>query len=235
MVINVSYLKEMREKIAKQGRESLIGSLITRKFSFWLTALLVKTPLTANQVTSLSLLLVLAGSVFLAFGNYFYQIVGVVILFIGHVLDYCDGEIARYKGTSSMFGFWWDECTDRIKEYAYILALTIGLFRATQDTTGIFLGMAAGMNILMLHFVRQLTFSKLTANKSAREFKIGKKYYLGVSGTTVYLVIIAVIFKLVYWFLWFYAIVGVLGWLRKIYSSFKFKGSEAGKKEHVWK
>jgi len=62
-----------------------------------LTRILVKTPISANQVTTLSLFSGVAAAWFFAASDHRSVVIG-AFLFVGcYVLDNCDGEVARLK------------------------------------------------------------------------------------------------------------------------------------------
>jgi hypothetical protein len=68
-----------------------------RKISIRLTWLLLHTRLSANQVTVLAILIGLAGALLLAWSDFWPLLLGVLLLQLSFVLDYSDGEIARYR------------------------------------------------------------------------------------------------------------------------------------------
>ncbi len=87
---------------------------INRMFSKYTTALLLKTPLTPNQVTLISLGFgILAGYSF-SMGNYWDSVLGAIWLQIAMVLDCSDGEIARAKNLKSPIGVWLDVTCDTV-------------------------------------------------------------------------------------------------------------------------
>jgi phosphatidylglycerophosphate synthase len=64
----------------------------------------MKLGLTANQTTGLSLLVLLLGCACLAVGSYPAVIAGTVFVNLWLVLDFVDGNIARYERSSSHYG-----------------------------------------------------------------------------------------------------------------------------------
>jgi phosphatidylglycerophosphate synthase len=71
-----------------------------RKLSIRFTWLLLHTRLSANQVTVLAILVGIAGAMLLAWSDFWPLLVGVLLLQLSFVLDYSDGEIARYQATT---------------------------------------------------------------------------------------------------------------------------------------
>jgi CDP-alcohol phosphatidyltransferase-like enzyme len=74
---------------------------LVRRLSIRLTWLLLHTRLSANQVTVLAILCGLAGGALLAWSDFWPLVIGVVLLQLSFVLDFSDGEIARYRALES--------------------------------------------------------------------------------------------------------------------------------------
>lgn len=70
---------------------------IVRRLSIRLTRLLLPTGLSANQVTVGGILIGLAGASLLAVNAFWAQITAIALLQLSFVLDFCDGEIARFE------------------------------------------------------------------------------------------------------------------------------------------
>jgi phosphatidylglycerophosphate synthase len=70
---------------------------LVRRLSIRLTWLLLHTRLSANQVTAGAILIGMAGAALLAWSDFWPLVVGVALLQLSFVLDYSDGEIARYR------------------------------------------------------------------------------------------------------------------------------------------
>lgn len=70
-----------------------------RKLSIRFTWLLLHTRLSANQVTVLAILVGMAGAALLAWSDFWPLLIGVLLLQLSFVLDFSDGEIARYQAT----------------------------------------------------------------------------------------------------------------------------------------
>ena len=115
---------------------------LLRPVSIHLTWLLVRTPITANQVTVLQCLVGLIGAVLLGYGKF---VLGAMFLQFGYILDLCDGEVARWKKQSSKAGNYLDLIGHRIVTPAMFFGLGIG-------TGYIVAGMIAGL--FSVKFVR---------------------------------------------------------------------------------
>lgn len=107
-------IKELRE-ICQTGRESEIYQMnwfdknVDRRISIYLTKLCLKLGISANQVTLIDFLMVVAAGVFFTFANPLYWLLGIFSFFLYLVIDCTDGEVARYnvakgKKSTSPFG-----------------------------------------------------------------------------------------------------------------------------------
>lgn len=85
---------------------------LIRHFSRPMTALLMRTPATANQVTAVSLACGLAAAWYATHGMHRSAIVAGIWLLLCYVFDNCDGEIARLKNQCSSFGMRFDSFVD---------------------------------------------------------------------------------------------------------------------------
>ncbi len=118
---------------------------LTRHLSYWLTPLLVRTPLSPNQVTALSMLAGLAGAWCFTLGTREGGIWGGLLLILCYTLDNCDGEIARLKKMSSDWGAHFDDAVDWLVDSAFFAALGYGTWVATGNIVWLWLGLAAAV------------------------------------------------------------------------------------------
>ena len=106
-------------------KNNLWGYLVLRRISFHFTWLFLKLGISANQVTVLSLVVGLAGCGFLAFGNYIGIVIGVLLANIWALLDYVDGNIARYNKCASDYGLFLETWVWAI--FGPLLFISVGL------------------------------------------------------------------------------------------------------------
>jgi phosphatidylglycerophosphate synthase len=103
-----------------------------RLVSLPISVALIRTPLTANQ---LSVALVAVGfySAWLfSLGHYWPGVLGAFLSLAASVLDGCDGEIARLKYQESALGCW----IETFGDYSYYVAIFIGLTVGAVHRTG---------------------------------------------------------------------------------------------------
>jgi phosphatidylglycerophosphate synthase len=70
---------------------------LVRKISIRITWLLLHTPLSANGVTLLGIGAGIAGALMLAWNEFWPLVVALVLLQLSFIVDYSDGEVARYR------------------------------------------------------------------------------------------------------------------------------------------
>ena len=103
-----------------------------RRMSLPISIALIRTPLTANQ---LSVALVAVGfySAWLfSTGHYLAGVLGAFLSLAASVLDGCDGEIARLKYQESALGCW----IETFGDYSYYIAIFVGLTVGAVRVTG---------------------------------------------------------------------------------------------------
>jgi len=82
----------------------LYRKLITRRFSIYLTALFLRMGLSANSVSVIKGFLACAGAALFAPGRPACFVAGAFLLQLSFILDACDGEVARFTGSSRRAG-----------------------------------------------------------------------------------------------------------------------------------
>lgn len=212
-----SIVQEIKQQNKEHEFQGIFRNLIYRHFSVYITSMLVKTRITPNLVTSFSLILAFIAAIFYYKADYVSLVIGTIILNISIVLDYVDGELARYKKLSSAFGAWWDSVCDRVTEYVIFASLILGLYFKTNDSITLILGLFALTNLMMISTVRSLTRLNFDFKQQKHEIHLGKKWYLAGADTFIILVTITALLNKVYYLLLIYAVLGIVIWVRQIY------------------
>jgi phosphatidylglycerophosphate synthase len=113
---------ELRAACKRQS-DYIVTLFITNEVSLLLTWILFKTRVSPNHVTAASILFGFGCAICFAFGDF---LMGSLFLFISHVLDCTDGNLARAKSLFSPIGKWFDMAGDRIAEA--MIFIGIGFF-----------------------------------------------------------------------------------------------------------
>ncbi|UOF90477.1 CDP-alcohol phosphatidyltransferase family protein [Fodinisporobacter ferrooxydans] len=143
-------MKEMYPEIEKVTKYSnfYLGKCYTW-LSTPITAFAAKRGWHPNTLTLASLLVAAAAVLCLSSGIYPFVIIGAVLLYLSYVLDWCDGQLARYTGKVSPFGGWFDQISDRCKEFLYVLGLALGAYKA-DPFAGVFIAALLALFFLFL-------------------------------------------------------------------------------------
>ena len=132
---------------------------LIRHISKKVTPLLLKTPISGNGVSVLSLISGLATGWLLMVGSFNATPVAAIFLVVSYILDNCDGEVARARGEDSKFGEALDDFVDWVVHAIFFFALGTSYSEATADDLWFWLGSAATVGASINYFIGQyLTF-----------------------------------------------------------------------------
>ncbi len=147
-------IKELR-KICQETRDDLLYQRnwfdrnFTRRISMYLTKPFLMMGLSANQVTAISLLVGLAAGVLMVFPDPVLWLIGIPLFYLYFVLDCVDGEIARYRKTSSLVGSYLDGGLGMLM-WPYVLAcMTFGINNVVQNNLVFAFGFLAAVGWLL--------------------------------------------------------------------------------------
>jgi phosphatidylglycerophosphate synthase len=110
-------------RIVHKAQDNAITRYLYRPVSFPLTKLFLQTPITPNQISYLTGILVAIGLWLTARGSINDAILGSAVVLAASYVDCCDGEVARLKLLSSKFGAWLDTVIDELSSLGYTAAL----------------------------------------------------------------------------------------------------------------
>jgi CDP-diacylglycerol---glycerol-3-phosphate 3-phosphatidyltransferase len=127
-----------------KAREALKG------FSDGVGRSLAKVGFTANVLTALGVVISAIASWRIAAGAFLSA--GILLTF-GGFLDFCDGAVARVKGTASTFGAFLDSVTDRFSD-AFVFSALIWFFFQDGDTRTAAVALAAYAGGTLTSYIR---------------------------------------------------------------------------------
>jgi len=232
--------KSSREKVRFQ-KDNLLDYYVFTRVSYYPTWLFLKSGISANQASAISILVASSGCILLAPGLYPLTILGVILISTGILLDNVDGNIARYNGTCSKYG----EFLEALSEYIIIALLfscaSIGLYNHPDLALGslsrlilgvnpertlyIILGIWASFFFIFTYLVADrfgLVFSQkpheLYQPKTSVRGVWGIIYKVGInlqstSGLMLPLLVLAAVFKLLSIFVFLYALTATAGFI----------------------
>lgn len=172
MVESLKELNQICQKPRYREAGNWMARYLVRDAALFITWLLLHTTITANQVTLISLIIGIAGGLWLALQGDIPFLIGVFALQIWYLLDHVDGQIARYRKTASLTGRFFDFTTHHIIHGILFFCLGAYCFYKTNQPLFIFWGFAtslAGMMFNLIHDTKYKTFfEKLLTMKSIR-------------------------------------------------------------------
>jgi len=116
---------------------------LARQIGYYLSLLLVRLPVSANQVTFVSMIVGLVGCWLFTYGELIWNIYGALLLVLSYALDYCDGVIARLKNQSSAYGAAFDDFVDWLVDTSIFAGLGYGAWAADGNIWWLWLGLIA--------------------------------------------------------------------------------------------
>ena len=141
-----------QSKLSLESRPKPLFPLI-RHISVRTTPMLLKTTLTANQVTLISMLRGLAAAGLFAQGDFKTHFAGSLVFFMSYLLDNCDGEIARAKKQISKTGQMFDSFVDWVVHAAFFIGLGWGVAGSTGQDFWFWLGISGGAGASINYFL----------------------------------------------------------------------------------
>ena len=201
--------KESYQPVISHSDSPIIDRYIIRKISGFITGLLVKTPVTPNQVTIISLILGIASAAFFSHGAHTYTIIAGLFYFISTVFDQCDGEVARYKQMTSDFGKTFDIIVDSIVNATITIGITIAIYKTNGSGLSIMAGLLAMTGIVISLLLTTYFSHENNNNTGTKEMldRLNNKDFF-------YIIMLAsVIFNQMIWFLLIMAIGTNIYWI----------------------
>lgn len=148
--------------------DSRVDLLINRRCSRLLTRLLVRLPVTPNQVSLLSLFLGLSGASGFWWATPTSALLGIILYMLAVVADHSDGEIARLTFQESALGEWLDFSIDTLIHALLVLGMGF-----TAQAAGGPLAVAAG-GVAAFGIVLSALFARLLFRDAAGDGRVGR-------------------------------------------------------------
>ena len=154
-------LKRICQKPDYKTKGNWYARNIVRDAALPATRLLLRTRVTADQVTLISLAVAMAGMAVLTWFGDGWFLAGVFLLQLWYYLDHVDGQIARYRKTVSLTGRFLDFMTHHIVHTVFLFALGFYAYRVSDGVLWIVLGFSVSILLLvfnLIHDVKYKTF-----------------------------------------------------------------------------
>lgn len=135
--------------MSRRNAEHWLARLLLRRWSLHVTRLLIKTPVTANQLTGVMIVVGLLAAVPAAAPGLGWMVVALIAVLVYFMLDLCDGEVARWRRSTSITGVYLDRVGHYFVEAAMLAAY--GYRAAGQAWNGwATLGVAGGLLVVLV-------------------------------------------------------------------------------------
>ena len=119
------------------------------KLSIYFTWIFLRLGLSANAVTILSGISSIIGGFLLASKSIWIVILGILFLHLYYLLDYSDGEVARYNNKDSISGWFLDWYMLFVRDAAMFTGLSIGAFASEPSKLLIICGFLSVLTPIM--------------------------------------------------------------------------------------
>jgi phosphatidylglycerophosphate synthase len=129
---------------------------LTRVSSAPFIRLFAALPITANQITALSLIMGVWACYLFYLGEYKYTLLAAVLFTLSYILDNCDGAIARLKGLTSEFGKRFDTFVDWFVNNLFFVMLGWGEWVRTDQSFWFWCGAAAAFGGTVNYIIDQI-------------------------------------------------------------------------------
>lgn len=136
---------------------------ISRPLAVRVTWLIAPWRVTANNVTSLALVIALAAAGFFSFGTLAGTLAGAILLQVWYLLDHVDGQLARLQGTSSLDGIQLDYLMHHLVNLVIPCSLGYGLWQATGRQHWLVIGFTFALGVLVLGLVNDARYKAFMA------------------------------------------------------------------------
>jgi phosphatidylglycerophosphate synthase len=145
-----------------------------RKMSLPISIALMRTPLTANQLSVILVAIGFYSGWLFSIGHYWTGVLAAFLSLAACILDGCDGEIARLKYQESTLGCW----IETVGDYSYYIAIFIGLTFGSVRRTGMpifyWIGLLALGGTLVTFALLIYLRARITAGQPTRLHAVAK-------------------------------------------------------------
>lgn len=237
-------IKDIKESLPqyKSEIEPFWGRFFLRRFSYYVTYILINIGCSANLISLVSCFAAVIGSIIMCMNSWACIWIGVVLLNLWSVLDCVDGNIARCTQKSSLAGVFFDA----LGGYTASAFIMIGAGMAAYNTTSIFynyriylllLGSVGSICDILGRLIYQKysiciikmeyariggeglkvendeSFNKSDSNSLLKRISMYVDYEFGIGGDEMLFLIIATIIKKIDIFLLLYSLYHICGFI----------------------
>ena len=175
----VESIKELRQIAGSKKKQPLYMELVSMKVSIYITKLLLYTKISADYVTIAMIILLIAGSVLMAFGTLWMILIGILIIHFTIILDNVNGEIARYWKEDGLIGTFLEQVYHNVAVPLIFFTLALGVFLRTDYIPILIFGFLSAIfgKPIILNSIKDAVI-----DERLREIKSGKKVKVHLIG-----------------------------------------------------
>ncbi len=188
--------KALLGKLSDKSSDGPVSRYLNRPISMMFSRQLTRFDVTPNQISLFSFLCsVLAAGLF-AIGGYLTLLLGGILAQFASIIDGSDGEVARLKFQSTVYGGWFDAVLDRYADAFLLFGLTWHVYLNTTQGLVLWIGFLAIIGSFMLSYTAD-KYDGLMRDRIKKGFRLGRDVrafliFLGAVFNQPYLVLIIV-------------------------------------------
>ena len=152
---NIPSIKRLRKICQPPIKDWPWHEKLTRPISIYFTKIFLYFPISANKITFIWGILGFSAVILLSFGYYWLTITAVALFFLVWILDCVDGEIARYRGTTSECGAYLDVLFHCLVDSLVFVALSFGIYNNYHNSEIFLFGSLAALSLLWRQIILQ--------------------------------------------------------------------------------
>jgi phosphatidylglycerophosphate synthase len=194
----------------KSSTDGLVDRVFNRPCGRPLSKMLIRTPISPNTVSLISVVIGLIAAWFFASRDYSTSIIAALLFQISAIVDCVDGDIARVAFKESPLGKWLDLVGDQVVHLAVFGGIAIGLMKAGGGNTALWLGLSAIAGALLSFAV---VVRGLCRTRSDDGGRLQKLIDSATNRDFSVLVLFLAVIGHLEWFLWLTAIGSHLFWM----------------------
>jgi len=252
----VEDIKELRKicQLPRKAYDTWYGLNVCRKISIYITRVILPFGVSADFVTLIFLAVGVLACFFFAIGTKLSFLIGIIVLQLWYVLDHVDGEVARYRKSSSITGVYFDKFAHYLVHPSVFFCLGWGAYKSMGIQYAVIVGYISGISNILISATEDLkestilsklirdgntvNFGKEEGKKPGEEKSIIKILFSSIHKICIFpqamnIISLAVILnilgfkKIILWVLFVYAILMTLVWTTRLMQFVRTKRIDA--------
>ena len=123
--------------------DGFVDKVFNRPCGRPLSKLLIRTPVSPNAISLVSILMGVGAAILFSVGQYQTAILAALVFQLSAIIDCVDGDVARVLCKESVFGKWLDLAGDQIVHVSVFAGVALGVVHASAGRAALWLGASA--------------------------------------------------------------------------------------------